>query len=491
MNRKNKLITILFLVSFYLASSAYAEEVRTIKLNEDRDQKNKGSKVYELKHVRADDIAPWVSGAVKRYNPQGDAQMLRYKDGQKSYLVVSTGVDLLPYIDDMIAKLDRPGGKRDAHGSVVQDDGTIRYTYRPEYRASQGLVDSVQDLKSDGPLYIDPLTNLIFGKDSASHADLVLKWLKALDRPEPQLQLTINVYDINENAFEELGVDYIDWKNGPGASLFGTGYSYTHLSSGADVSSIANSLNITDRLSSSLGGFAVAPQFDATFLRLLAQKGKAKVATSGTLSLINDYTTPDPGVNNYSGAKFKLKFTPNYQNISKDANMNISVDQQALNFSFYLRRPVIAYNEPYSDNRSWPDVENANPGSTNFGWVLQVEDTVEQVSTTGQPVINQYNLNGWLSLAVGAEKLIGTFEKDHKVNANNSVPFLGDIPGLKYLFGSSVESRTHSRLFVTVSTNPVNVNSKLPEYATEIIDSVNKDIQGDSTDNKDKTEKKN
>ena len=50
-----------------------------------------------------------------------------------------------------------------------------------------------------------------------------MNWLQTLDRPVPQVQVSINVYEMNENDFKELGIDYVAWKNGPGAQLFGAG----------------------------------------------------------------------------------------------------------------------------------------------------------------------------------------------------------------------------------------------------------------------------
>jgi hypothetical protein len=281
----------------------------------------------------------------------------------------------------------------------------------------------------------------------------------------------LNVYDINENDFMELGIDYVAWKNGPGASLFGAGFNFLQFNSGDNVSSATNALNISDvgPLSNALGGFMVAPQFDATFLRMLAQNGKAKVATSSSITLVNDYTTPDPGNDNYSGAKYKLRFTPNYQNIYKDANMNASVDTSGLDFYFYVRKPIISFTEDMVTKHDIEKSYAAKAAQLSFGWVMRVEDLVQQTTNNGQPVINQQNFRAWLTLAQDTEKVIAVYTKDHKVNQNISMPFLGDIPVLKYLFGTSVDSRTQSKVFVTVTATPINTGTDLPQWAGKIV----------------------
>lgn len=450
---------------------AAGDEVRTIKLNEDRDQKYKGSKVYELKHVRCDDITPFILGAVKRYNPQGDVQRLNYKPSGKQYIVVSTGVDMIPYIDDMVAKLDKPCDKKDKNGSIVYGDGIYRFTYKPIYRASESMNTTIQDLRSDGTMYFDAPTNLFYWKDSKSDGETLMTWLKAIDRPVPQMQLTLKVYDINENDFMELGIDYLAWKNGPGATLFGAGLNALSFSSGDNVSTLSNALNLAGNgpLSSAMGGFMVAPQFDATFLRMLNQKGKAKVFTSSSITLVNDYSSSDPGNDNFSGAKYKLRFTPSYQNIYKDSNMNASVDTSSLDFYFYIRKPVISFTEDMVWKHDTEKDKDAKAAQITFGWVMRVEDMVEQTTTNGQPVINQQNFRAWLTLGAGTEKLIGVYTKDHNVNQNISVPFLGEIPGLKYLFGTSVNSKTQSKVFITATATPVNTGTDIPQWAGKII----------------------
>lgn len=463
---------IMLLMALLLAGWNMAgQDVRTIKLNEDRDQKYKGSKVYELKNVRCDDITPFILGAVKRYNPQGDVQRLNYKPNGKQYIVVSTGVDMIPYIDDMVAKLDKPCTTKDKNGSIIDGDGIYRFTYKPTYRASENMNVAIQDLRSDGTMYFDAPTNLFYWKDSKSDGETLMTWLKAIDRPAPQMQLTLNVYNINENDFMELGIDYVAWKNGPGATLFGTGFNFMHFASGENVSSLSNPLNISDfgPLTSSLGGFMVAPQFDATFLRMLAQNGKAKVSTSSSITLVNDYTTPDPGNDNFAGAKYKIRFTPNFQNIYKDANMNASVDQSTLDFYFYVRKPVISFTEDVITKHDSEKDKDAKAAQLSFGWVMRVEDMVQQTTNNGQPVINQQNFRAWLTLAQDTEKVIGVYTKDHKVNQNISMPFLGDIPGLKYLFGTSVDSKTQTKVFVTVTAAPINTGTDLPQWAGRIV----------------------
>jgi hypothetical protein len=459
MNFKKKLLAGLTVLAG-VVGSLMAQETRTLTLIEDYDQKYMCTRVFELKYIQAQDLTPFVLGAVKRYNPESDVQRLNYKYGKKTYLVVSTGVDMMPYVIDMVAKLDRPCDKKDEAGSIVDGDGIYRFVYYTKFRATENMNAVLQNTVSDGKSFVDTSVNMFYWKDSLSDGTTYLKYLKALDRPVPQLNIQLNVYEINENDFTELGVDYISWKNGPGADLLGIGYDWLNFTSVQDFSQWTNSLNAVAKGPASdftgMGGFMVAPNFDATFLRMLAQKGKAKVATSGQLVVINDFDS-DPGNDNFASAKYRLRFTPNYQTIQKDDDRNISIDSLQEEFYFYLRNPTIGFNDAATE-----------AATLMFGWVLNISDQVEQTNT-GAPVINQQLMRSWLTLEAGTEKLLTTYTKEHMVKQYNGMPFLGDIPVLKYIFGAAANSKTKTRVFITVKSSPVVPDTSVSEWAGKVI----------------------
>jgi len=97
------------------------------------------TKVYELKHTRAADLMPFVRGAVLRANAESWANRPSYKAGEKEFLVVSMPDYLIADIDDMVAKLDRPGTK-DAEGSLVEGTGINRYVYCPQHRGGTDML---------------------------------------------------------------------------------------------------------------------------------------------------------------------------------------------------------------------------------------------------------------------------------------------------------------------------------------------------------------
>ncbi len=450
---------IFYAVLLFLASGAYlkAQETREIRVTEDRDQASFTSKVYELKNTLAADITPFVLGAVKRYDSQSSVERMNDKANKRQLLTVNMPIAMVPYIDDMIAKIDRPGTK-DSSNSLVQSTGITKFVYYPEHRATLDMFPIGPAVGSaDGSYFFDQGNNMFYWKDSRSKGENALKWYQAFDRPVPQVELNLNVYEINDNDIKQLGIDYIAWKNGPGANIFNANWDFLNMKSFTSVQNFANMTNIEGYASHSWGGFMVAPNIDMTFIKLLAQKGKAKISTSGALTLVNDYSN-DPGPNSFSKAKYKIRFTPSYQDIQKDDKQNVSVNQVVSDFYFYLRRPTINFNGEVGEKAMMLE----------FGYEMNIVDTVEQTSK-GLPVQNVSNFTSWLTLATGGEKLLGTFDREQEVSQYNGMPFLGEIPVLKYIFGSVNNSKNSTKVFVTVSAKPITPTDSLSEWTGKAV----------------------
>ncbi len=128
------LIVLLTLTVCTLLSAQKKKEIRKIRLIQDDAQTYMTSKIYKLKYVKATDIRPFVLNAVKRYDFQSLVERVNYAAKNKNYLIVSTAPAMIPYIDDMIAKLDQKG-KKDKYGSIIEGTGVPRISYTPRYRS--------------------------------------------------------------------------------------------------------------------------------------------------------------------------------------------------------------------------------------------------------------------------------------------------------------------------------------------------------------------
>ena len=83
------------------------DKVQKITFIEDDAQKNMASKIYHLKYVKAADVAPFVRSAALRYTADSHVSSVEDTDRKRQMLIVSTGVNFFPYMDKLIAALDR------------------------------------------------------------------------------------------------------------------------------------------------------------------------------------------------------------------------------------------------------------------------------------------------------------------------------------------------------------------------------------------------
>ena len=449
------------------AENSGQEKVKRIEWLQDNAQKYMSTKIYELRHVRASDITPFVEGAVKRYRTDSRVQRLSYSAGRQEFLIVSTGTAMLPYVDDIIKALDRPSGKVDAMGSNIEGTGISNFVYYTKYRTSEDMKRIINRniLDDNGRAYADIACAMIYWKSSVSKGAQIQKWLTALDRPVPQVALTLNVYEIRKSVLRDLGVDYVAWKNGPGLDLFGAG---AEMFNSWGVEKIVELLGTKgfEYLTSSqfaFGGVFFAPQFDASFLKILEQEGLATVASSGSITLVN-------------GADAAITFSPDFQNIVKSDNDKTTVEEGgATTYTLKIGNATINFKGgTYRKTESgdgylyYEEVPGAVSGTIMFGYDFSVSSPVES-SNLGVQLVNSTGMASALCFDVGREQLLGTWEQSYDVQQEIGVPFLSDIPVLKYLFGTEKTSRSHAKVFVTLRADWVTPDAGLAAWAGKLL----------------------
>jgi len=462
---KNKRLLLLLLAGLTASALPLAAEedgngTRTIRLLQDDAQINLATKVYELKYVKATDIRPYVQAAVKRYHAQSTVERVNYSPEKKNFLIVSTGEEFLPYVDDIIKKIDKPG-KVDEYGSILEGTGITRISYTPNYRASEDIVRIINlAIKSaEGYAYLNKDTNTIYWKDDKVPALANLAWVQRLDRPVPQVNLRLNYYEVRESTLRDIGVDYLAWKNGPGLNIFEAAYNggnaYSNESILQTIAGNTQWIDLAKDFSTSwgYGGFFTAPQFDLSFVRLLQQSGNAKVVGTTNLTFVNTALYDDPALNQYR--TYYATLTPDYQNIQKnDTDRTQVVPYTKTAFDLVVNNPVICFGAETGeiDNVGAIPSDAAfyskNNGGVVFQYKLQAREVVER-NNRGTQLGNSSTSSGSLTLGFKTEKLLSSYTKENDVEETIGVPFLSDIPYLKYLFGTTTTLKEKTFIIVT------------------------------------------
>ena len=451
---------------------AAEEGVRTIRLRQDDAQIHFESKVYTLVNAEAEEILPFINSAILRYDRNSSVRRVTAAKGKKEALLVSTGKKFMPYVDKIVATLDRKVARKSANGSTISGTGLTRISYSPQYRAAADLARVINSTITSeaGALYINEETNTIFWRDQDASAKRTLEWIKKLDRPLPQVRIRVNYYEVRDSDLKDWGFDYLAWKNGPGVNLLNVGYNAGELVVKELLEKVPYALSSTW----GIGGFFTAPQFDMSFIRCLQQSGNSNavgtsslmmintpVGTNADLAMLRQVQSSDPAKAPFI---YRTSMSPEYQNIAKN-----TLGRTFIGKSFYEDADgVIHANPPQLELQVFnPFVclsqkGDAKSGGVIFDYSLYFKDVVER-GNTGYELSNSACFSGSSTLAFGKERILAIYEKENDVEQTIGLPILCRIPILKYLFSTVTSIKERSYIVVSAEAAYVDINA--PEQA--------------------------
>ncbi|MDD3885612.1 MAG: hypothetical protein PHI35_01930 [Victivallaceae bacterium] len=417
---------------------------RTIHLFQDDAQVRMASKIYDLKNVTASDIQPFIEPAVLRYTGNSIVTRISSADGRSNSLAVTTATEFMPFVDDLVAKLDRPG-KTDVNGTPIEGTGISRLVYFPNYRTTDDLLKVVSVMQSEeGRGYSENAT--LWWKDNKTSADETLAWVKYCDRPLPQVNITLRCYEIRESKLRDLGIDYLAWKNGPGMNLLDVAYS-----GGRSAWDKVLGAALSSSASWSYGGFCCAPAFDMSFVRILQQSGNARVAATANITVIN------------GAPASRVTLSPEYSNIVKapdDHKSDVVSSGIIPDYDVVISDPAVCFGPDEKEvavNGVIPDSPEfyaLNKGCVVFGYELADADVVER-NNYGSELGSAITLNGHLTLDFGTEQLLANSVRETDVEQMTGIPFLSRIPVLKYLFGTETTLKEKVYIVITAESHLV------------------------------------
>ncbi|MBR2720929.1 MAG: hypothetical protein IKC82_02545 [Lentisphaeria bacterium] len=466
------------------ATAGQPEGIREVKVVQVNGNPRMVSRLFPLKHQTAQDLFPFVESAILRYNANSRLKSVNCTGGRGIAFLVTTGEEFMPYVADLLNKLDIPG-KNPAKPAKIEGSGMVRIAYNPQYRAAAQFKEIIDVIiaSSEGNSGIDLATNTIFWRDTAPAAMDTLDWVKKVDRPLPQARIRFNYYEVRESTLRDVGFDYLAWKNGPGVNLFNVGYNAGRLVMSEAMLSALSSVS-----SWGYGGLFFAPSFDMSFIRCLQQSGEASVAADGVLTVVN---TPIKSIAEFreliraqqadpANARYQYKLTmmPEYQNIAKN-----SLGRSFIGASFdtdetgelYKNPPVLELTVtnpiicvpgdrakadasgfmPFPEANT-KDVEN---GGVIFRYNFNFKNVVER-GNTGQELANMAKISGGMTLGYNVEKVVGVYEKSSEVRQTIGLPVLSKIPVLKYLFSTTTVVYETTYIIITAEATPVTPDMK-------------------------------
>ena len=465
-------------------TAADSGEVRTIHLRQDDAQVRFESKVYELKHIRAEELLPFVNSAILRYNRNSTIRRVTAANSKAGAILVSTGRDFLPHVDAIVAALDRPG-KLNEKDSAIAGTGLARVAYSPRYRAAADFSNLVNSTigSSVGAAYVNAETNTIFWRDQTAAAKRTLGWVRQLDRPLPQVRIRLNYYELRDSDLKDWGMDYLAWKNGPGVNLLNLGYNAGHIA----IDELLQGALYASSASWGLGGFFTAPQFDMSFIRCLQQSGNANATASASLTMVN---TPVANEQEYALLKniqdrypdtapfiHRIAMKPEYQNIAKNTlgrtlvgksyyeDENGVIHGDPPNLEAKIVNPFICFQSTDKDANAQGFIPSSQRfyhaknelkgnGGVIFDYALYFKSVVER-GNTGSELSNTALISGAATLGFGREKVLAVCEKENDVQQTIGLPILSRLPWIKYLFSTVTTIKERTYLVVSAEAEMV------------------------------------
>lgn len=302
---------------------------------------------------------------------------------------------------------------------------------RPE-KVIEMLPQSITSEAAIKPVREDNGIVIMASSDVISQFD---NFVKAIDKPVPQVLIEALVVDYNLTKSSQLGVG-AGFRNSPDTSsqdytlIPGINYTGNGYSINADLKRIGT-LNI---FGTSLGiaNLGVLPQNFYLSLQALEQKGVADIRSRPLLATLNGYP-----------ASLSIGTTQYYElttTIPYNGQNNTTVFQQSQSFQ-KIEADVKLEITPYVGENGMIVVD-IKP---------DFESPVGQLSPNIPPTIEHRSLSSTLEMKDGETIVLGGMIQNTTSLTKTATPFLGDIPILGALFSSTSKSDNKSELMIYIT----------------------------------------
>ena len=172
-------------------------------------------------------------------------------------------------------------------------------------------------------------------------------------------------------------------------------------------------------------------------------------------------------VSNSDTQSYEIMFNPQLQNIVKTNNDQTSVGassvaQDGLN-QIYMKtiKPIACLHSGEEIDFSIPSYRPGQydgvPGTLFFGYDVQAANVVER-NNYGTELVETTQLQGNSTIDLYQEKILASWDKEEEVEQTIGVPFLSEIPVLKYFFGTTTTSVEKTHVYLTVTAEILNTS---------------------------------
>lgn len=358
-------------------------------------------------------------------------------------------------IDALVARLDIPGLK--------DSSGQPKYIYFPANRPAKELQqmiklvganvsnDTTELIGGKDKIELDEDLNCLFLKPALYSRKNIEEMLKIYDIAHPEVRVTCTVYELDAENDGMLGIDFQSWKNNDGVRFLQTG---ANMSRNYNVKDILSPVSPDGTINTHYFNFE--PKWNTKFLDFLVSKGKAKVISTGALSVQNNST----GNLRRSSGTMYAALTPITNTVANGTGEHgNAVDVKPVNDRFVFQLAL-------------------TPSITEKATTLAVQVNTTSmlgITSTGAVRTSSFESSQKIMLGNGKNRFyLGGIDKTEVVRGVGGIPLLKDLPFLGWVFSTERESTKKSQIIVVAECEVVQPNTLLDESELRQIEVIKK-----------------
>ena len=297
-------------------------------------------------------------------------------------------------------------------------------------------------------LIADNGLNLIFFNTVPFSRKTIDRVLAEYDKPYPEVQAKITVYEIYAENDTTIGLDFQSWKNNEGVNFFSAGGRFMQNHDALDL--------VRGGGWESVRYFRFNPKWNTKYIDFLTSKGKAKIMHTATLRLQHGKTShisKTTGIFVATPTDIPATTLPTGVEVQKHGK---KIETSATNFGFSMDlRPSV------TDKATILKVNVRN--SSLIGYTSDGAPRIQQ----GAEINTSFMIDN-----KGTKLMIGGLEKRDVVRVSGGIPILKDLPVVGWLFSTESESTKRSQLLVVAEimplTTPAEVTERMPVIKSEL-----------------------
>jgi general secretion pathway protein D len=260
--------------------------------------------------------------------------------------------------------------------------------------------------------------------------------IKRLDNPPMQVQIETRILEVNLTGELDMGVQ---WYLG-------------RLAGNSSSTTVSNTSGSQGALGS--GGAALAST-DSLFYSFVSKNLQVALHALETNGRTQVLSAPSLVVMNNQQAQIQVG-----ENIPiNQTTVNTTTSDTTLSSVEYVQTGVIL-----------DVVPRINPGGLVYMDIKQQVSNADYsnvTSTSTNPAIAARSVSTQVAVQSGQTVLLGGLIKQDNSDTSTAVPYLGRIPGLKWLFGSTTKSKARTELIVLITPRVVTGNSQAQQVTDD------------------------